>query len=172
MEYDIAIEIANETLELLRPHCYRCEIAGSLRRKKPEVKDIEIVAIPKPFDVGLFKTGLATVVNRWPKIKGTLTQWPPRKGESPCKYTQRLLPQGINLDLWFATEHNWGLIYATRTGSAEFSHKVLACGWVKQGYRSVDGYLTKDGKKYAVREEEELFALIGLPCVPPELRNI
>ena len=49
MNYDDANEIALRTLEELRPHCIRCEIAGSLRRLKPEVKDIEICAIPKPY---------------------------------------------------------------------------------------------------------------------------
>ena len=41
--YDEAYSIALVVLELLRPHCIRCEIAGSIRREKPEVKDIEIV---------------------------------------------------------------------------------------------------------------------------------
>jgi len=47
--------------------------------------------------------------------------------------------------------------YAIRTGSADFSHLVLAASWVKQGYKGDDGYLTRDGKKIAVKEEEDLF---------------
>ena len=65
MEYEVAIEIAEKVKALLLPHCERIEIAGSVRRKKPNVKDIEIVAIPKPFDTGLFESGIATVVNKW-----------------------------------------------------------------------------------------------------------
>src|SRR5688572_29668173 len=114
MEYQKAIIIAEKIIEELRPHCYRCEIAGSVRRRRSEVKDIEIVAIPKPFEIGLLESGIATVVNRWDKVKGTL----------PCRYTQRRLPEGIALDLFFADKTNWGLIYAIRTGSADFSHKV------------------------------------------------
>lgn len=41
--YAEAHSIALAVLELLRPHCIRIEIAGSIRREKPEVKDIEIV---------------------------------------------------------------------------------------------------------------------------------
>ncbi len=48
MQLDKALEIAEKTKELLAPYCERIEIAGSIRRKKPEVKDIELVAIPKP----------------------------------------------------------------------------------------------------------------------------
>lgn len=161
MKLEQALEIAEKVKALLAPHCERIEIAGSIRRKKPDVKDIEIVAIPKPFDTGLFESGIATVVNQWQKVKGEL----------PCKYTQRILPEGIKLDLFFAERGNWGLIYAIRTGSAEYSHKVLATEWVKRGYKSEGGYLVDNGKQIAVPEEEDLFRRIGVPFKAPELRS-
>jgi DNA polymerase/3'-5' exonuclease PolX len=161
MKLEQALEIAEKIKALLAPHCERIEIAGSIRRKKPDVKDIEIVAIPKPFDTGLFESGIATVVNKWQKVKGEL----------PCKYTQRILPEGIKLDLFFAEHGNWGLIYAIRTGSADYSHKVLANGWVKRGYKSEGGYLVANGKQIAVFEEEDLFNRIGVPFKAPELRS-
>ena len=161
MQLDKALEIAIKTKELLAPYCERIEIAGSIRRKKAEVKDIELVAIPKPYDVGLFENGIATVVNQWKKVKGEL----------PCKYTQRILPDGITLDLFFANQENWGLIYALRTGSADYSHKVLATGWVKLGYNSEGGQLSINGKEIKIPEEKDLFKLIGIPYIEPELRN-
>ena len=162
MKLQQAKEIALKTLEQLRSHCNRIEIAGSIRREKPEPNDIEIVAIPKPYDVGLFESGIATVVNCWEKVKGEL----------PCKYTQRILPEGIKLDLFFATPENWGLIFAIRTGSADFSYKVLASRWAKLGYKSVNGMLTRDGKTYPVLEEKDLFEMLGLEWVEPRLRVI
>ncbi len=161
MNYQSALKIANQVLDQLRPHCDRCEIAGSLRRGNAEVKDIEIVAIPKPYETGLFSSGIAPVVNQWTKIKGEL----------PCKYTQRMLPEGIKLDLFFAEPGNWGLIYAIRTGSAEYSHKVLASGWVKHGYHSHEGYLHKGKNKILTPAEEDLFKISGVPCVHPNLRT-
>lgn len=161
MKLEQALKTAEKVKALLTPHCERIEIAGSIRRKKPDVKDIEIVAIPKPFDVGLFQSGIATIVNQWQKVKGEL----------PCKYTQRILPEGIKLDLFFAERGNWGLIYAIRTGSADYSHKVLATEWVKRGYKSEGGYLVANGKQIAVPEEEDLFRLIGVPFIAPELRG-
>lgn len=162
MKLEQALEIAENVKALLAPHCERIEIAGSIRRKKPDVKDIEIVAIPKPYDIGLFESGIATIVNQWQKVKGEL----------PCKYTQRILPEGIKLDLFFAEPGNWGLIYAIRTGSADYSHKVLAKGWVRRGYKSKEGYLVANGKQINVPEEEDLFKLIGAKFVAPELRNL
>lgn len=161
MDLKTATAIAEKVKTELAPHCQRIEIAGSIRRKKPNVKDIEIVAIPKPYDVGLFESGIATVVNRWKKVKGEL----------PCKYTQRDLPEGIKLDLFFATPENWGAIFAIRTGSADFSHKVLATRWKKLGYTSSGGVLSRDGETIYIREERELFELLGLDWVEPENRE-
>jgi len=154
--------IALKVLEQLKPYCIRAEIAGSIRRKKSEVGDIEIVAIPKPYSVGLLEDGIASVINKWQKVKGEL----------PCKYTQRILPEGIKLDLFFAEEGNWGSVLAIRTGSADYSHRVLANGWVRQGFKSDGGYLFRDGEKYEIREEMDLFKLIGVPYVGPECRNL
>ena len=161
--YEEAKEIADKLIILLSPHCYRIEIAGSIRREKNIVGDVEIVAIPKPFQTGLFQDGIAEIVNQWQKVKGELEY-------GKTKYTQRILPEGIKLDLFFAEEGNWGLIFAIRTGSADYSHKVLANGWVKRGYKSEGGYLMQDGKRYEVREEKDLFERIGVPFVEPKYR--
>lgn len=156
-----AREIAEGVKAELAPHCVRIEIAGSIRRARPEIGDIEIVAIPEPYETGLFESGVAAVVNRWPKVRGEL----------PCKYTQRTLPGGIGLDLFFATAENWGLIWAIRTGSARFSHEVLARGWVAQGFKSVNGMLTKASVPFPVGEETQLFRLAGVPWTEPENRE-
>ena len=180
-----ADHIAGQIVEALSPHTERIAIAGSIRRRRPEPHDIEIVAIPKPYDVGLFKSGIATVVEDWPKVKGELGP--------ACKYTQRLVPVGgllavvrpyhergnalepekVKLDLFFATPANWGLILAIRTGSAAYSHKVLACGWRRRGYVSSGGVLCSDlfGER-EIREEEDLFRLLGIPWALPEQREV
>lgn len=160
MIYADAIKIAERVRLDLAPHCHRIAIAGSVRRKAAEVGDIEIVAIPKPYDVGLFSTGIAEIVNQWKKVRGEL----------PCKYTRRVLPDGIELDLFFATPLNWGYIFAIRTGSAAFS-KRLASGWSRYGYRGVDGMLVdRSGSPIHVREEHDLFELAGIEWIHPEDR--
>lgn len=160
--YAEALKIATTLMEELRPHCKRIAIAGSLRRKKKEVGDIELICIPLPYSTGLFNSGIATVINRFEKVKGEL----------PCKYTQRKLSEGINLDLFIVEEGNWGLQYAIRTGSADYSHKVLARGWVSNGYKSEGGYLYRDGERYECPEEEDLFKRAGVPLIPAEERNL
>lgn len=160
-----ALSIAERIKSEMAPHCERIEIGGSIRRKKPEVKDIEIIAIPKPYEIDMFESGLAAIVNQWEKVKGNMQY-------GKCKYTQRILPDGIKLDLFFAEPGNWGLIYAIRTGSADYSHRVLASGWVKRGYKSIEGYIHSGERKIETPEEEDLFRIANVKWVEPELRNL
>jgi DNA polymerase (family 10) len=162
MRLEKARAIAGCILEELSPHCERIAIAGSIRRQKALVGDIEIVAIPKPYDVGLFASGIATVVDQWPKVKGEL----------PCKYTQRMLPEGIALDLFFARPENWGLILAIRTGSADFSHHILAHGWSRRGFKSIDGMLhNRLGHPISTPEERDVFAISQVQWTEPQDRT-
>lgn len=163
--YEEALKIAEAALAELRPHCVRAEIAGSIRRKKSECGDIEIVAIPKPYKHGLFEDGMALVVNKWKKVKGEMEY-------GKTRYTQRILPEGIALDLFICKEENWGNIFAMRTGSADYSHKILASGWKDRWYVSIDVRITKDGEEYDLYDEEDLFRLVGIPYVDPEYRNL
>ena len=165
--------MADTVVELLRPHCIRIEIAGSIRRECEIVGDIEIVLIPKPYETGLFTSGLASVVNQWEKVKGELEF-------GKCKYTQRILPASIvgvegkrvALDLFIADVTNWGSIFAIRTGSAEYSHEILAKGWVSRGYKMEGGHLVYKGKVYDVLEEKDLFTRIGIPYCEPKNRHV
>lgn len=155
-------KVALEVVEQLKPFCSRIEIVGSIRRRRADPSDIDICLILKPDEIGIHQGGVAQVINQWRKIKGEL----------PCKYTQRQLPDGKKLDIYFTTEQNWGSILAIRTGSKEFSHNVLASRWVQFGYKSIDGYLTKGGKQVEVKEEKDLFELLHLSYVEPENRDL
>ena len=169
MERARALQIANEAKRMLAPFCERIEIAGSIRRLKPEVKDIELVCIPKTeAQQNLLQETLQE--NPVPGFIATVNQWEKVRGEPTGKYTQRLLPGGIALDLFITTPQSWGLIYAIRTGSADFSHKTLAVSWIKKGFHSKDGVLIRAGKHYHIREEQELFDIIGLPWIEPQNR--
>lgn len=160
-----ASEIAEDLLVQLAPHCTRIQIAGSIRRKKPQVGDIEILSIPKTQQTGLFDDVQSTcyevckIINSFEKIKGDPT----------ARYAQRVHPSGICIDFFLVNELNWGYQLAIRTGSAEFSFR-LACRWTQLGYHGHNGFLHKDGKVIPVREEIDLFNLLQLDWVEPEDR--
>ncbi len=159
-----ALDIAGGLIQQLEPHCEVIGLAGSIRRQRPTIGDIEIVCVPKPYDASpLFASGLATVVNQWPKVRGEL----------PCRYTQRLLPEGIPLDLFMVHPDGYGLQRAIRTGSADWCRTVLAPTWVRAGFHSEGGLLRRaDGSVVPTRTEPELFGLIGLRWVEPQDREV
>ncbi len=70
MELEKAQIIADQVKNKLAPFCERIEIAGSIRRRRPFVHDIDIVAIPGNQgqfitmlrDIGTFKIGGQKVI--------------------------------------------------------------------------------------------------------------
>lgn len=166
--YATAKKVADAVLELLKPYCTRIEIAGSIRRMNAMCGDIEIVCIPNPD----LRKEFATVVDQWAKLTGDALEG---KAMKRMVYYEDDEIKGIQvqLDLFTATVDNWGYIYAIRTGSADYSHKILANGWVKAGYHGSNGMLMDSrNNPIPVKEEQELFDLIGIAFKDPDKRNL
>ena len=190
--------LAAELVDAMRPFCERIEIAGSIRREKPEgIKDVEIVAIPKwerrlkpDAPQSLFDTEPSVRVNllhewalhqnpeqemapgvRWIKT-GTseIVDWLPKPDG---KYWRGLLPTGIKLDLFITTPEQWGTTFLIRTGSADFSHEIVTFARWKAGHTFAGGELvhTKTGRVVPTPEETDVFAALGLDFVPPAERT-
>lgn len=161
-----AQEIADSIVAELAPYCQpgKCVIAGSVRRCRSTIGDIEIVCLPLPYESApLLRSGIALVVEQWEKIKGEL----------PCRYTQRRHLSGMKVDLFMPDPRGFGLQLAIRTGSAAWSHHVLATAWVQAGYRS-EGGLLRDytGRVIPTPTEEALFETIGLKWTDPADREV
>lgn len=163
----IAEEQAQKLLQALKPFAGRIEVAGSIRRRRPVVHDVELVIIPDPSKL----IALHGFIKADPR-------WRIQKGKVGGKYIQfSRTPFSDQLDLFFASERNWGVIYAIRTGSAEFSHNVLAAGWKKKGFESKNGLLYEidptraDYPPVEIHEERDLFEFLGIKYVPPEARG-
>jgi len=170
MDYQQALDIAKKYLELFKPYCRRIEIAGSIRREKADVGDIELVAIPDTIEIP--KDLFTTKFMRHEQFIRLVNSLEKVRGDALGKYTQRILPEGIMLDLFMATEDNWGYILAIRTGSADYSRKVLARRWVEKGYHGMNGNLCKHGVPVPVKEEADLFKMLDIPYIHPRERNL
>ena len=48
MRLEQSQKLAQEIVDQIRPYCESVEVAGSIRRKKSEVHDVDVVLIPKP----------------------------------------------------------------------------------------------------------------------------
>jgi DNA polymerase/3'-5' exonuclease PolX len=116
MIYKDAIKLATQAVNELAPYCDRIAIAGSVRRQSVLCNDIEIVCTPKGVravygqDVQLFGDTVITVNHSaTPKeFIEVVNRLQKSKGEASGRYTQRLLPGGIKLDLFICTPDNWG----------------------------------------------------------------
>ena len=159
--------MANEIISILKPFCTRIEVAGSIRRSVAEVGDIDIVLIQHPFRLEQFLRTSARKHNII--IKNSLN---PKLKYGP-KYKQ-ILYKGNKIELWIADKNNWGLILAIRTGSANFSAKLLS-NWKKvtKGGESHLGMLhTASGKIIPVYEEDQMFQLCNMEWIDPSDRSL
>lgn len=142
--FPLASKCANYILELLKPHCEhnRIHIAGSIRRIKPEVKDIEIVCIPKKQIIsrGLFGEEEYEVCTAFINALAAITH-ETFKGIIGGRYMQIITNSkncpGIRLDLFMPQPEDYFRMYAIRTGSWEYSKDIIATAWKKKGWVGV-----------------------------------
>lgn len=200
MEYERAVTLASGLLAALAPSCHRIEVAGSVRRRKADVKDIELVAIPRwadrpvdgqalLFDAegGLFEEPVESVnllqeavqdladAGRLSVIKPNVDDVVAWHLEPQGRYWRLYLPRhNLKIDLFLATPETWGLVFTIRTGSAEFARAMLA-RWkqVSGGGYSQEARLWRPGARSPERtpEEDDVFRLCQVTYVPPDQRG-
>ncbi len=178
-----AIYLAKEWCELLRPGCVRIEPAGSVRRCKEEVHDIELVAIPEYSQgevIDLF--GATSRINKLEHVLGLLhdagkfsyqPQNPNERRANGEKYKKLFLPSGVQLDLFVVTPPaQWGYIFTIRTGSDAFSHWLVTKrkygGAMPSDCECKEGAVWRNGKIIPMPEEIDLFNLCGVWYEPYE----
>lgn len=176
MNFDEANDIAHCVMNAVAPVCNRIEIAGSIRRRKDIVKDIELVAQIQSYD-SLFEA-LQTQGMFIKPGTSEIIAWPPKHGN---KYVRMMLPQNIKLDFFIATPHNWGPLFMMRTGSAAGPHgnpfdgfvPAMFSAWKKVsggGYMSGCMPTLPDGTSLVVPEEADFFELCNVSWIEPQDR--
>lgn len=171
MEHGAAFFIADELLRTLRSSCERIEIAGSIRRAKKDVKDIELIAIPlfMPDLLGETLLDHSLDVFNWASV-GVLV-------EGKHKMKKIDLHSGIRLDLFIVTPPaQWGVQMVIRTGPADFSQwmvtKKSLGGALPDHYFVKDGAVWDgvDGGKFHLPEEKDFFRLCEMKWIEPGQR--
>lgn len=158
---------AVDVLDDLRDLCARIELAGSLRRGKAYVKDVEIVALPshKPTLLARLDTWVAT----GKVAKAVYPDGSHRWGE---KY-RGFVYGGIRFELFTADADNWGYILWLRTGPGDANQYVMQQLIAQQApYRPSEGYWQADGQRIRTAEEADVFALLNMPVLAPEQRTL
>ena len=172
LKLEIALDAANEIIKTIRPVCQRIEIAGSLRRKKEQVGDIELVAVPD-YQLDLFGDGFysaAPIADRLQQAGFAMD----KDGEKYKKFFY--VRYQVWVDLFLTTPEQWGLIYMIRTGSADFSRMMVTPrnqgGHMPSNLRVKDGMVWRGETPLPMYEEEELFATWGMKYIEPRNRII
>lgn len=142
----------------------RCEVAGSLRRKKEIIGDIDIVVSAGQKDrQKIFKAFVSH-----PSVESIIGQ-----GETKASV---LLKSGINCDMRIVgdAEYPFALNYFTgsKEHNVEMRSRARKMGWSLNEYAFTKIEGEKGVKRPPVcREEDDIYASLGLAYVPPELRE-
>jgi len=135
----------------------RISPAGSLRRGKETIGDIDI---------------LVSSANSHP-IMDAFVQLSPveevlAKGETKSSILTR---QGLQMDLRVVLPDSFGAALQYFTGSKPHNINLRERA-IKRGLKINEyGVFTQSGKKLGGKEEEEVYNLLDLPLIPPELRE-
>lgn len=191
----LAIDVAKELEPLLSPFCSRLAIAGSVRRGKDMVGDLEILFVSQteqrpnpdslfgePVEVQLALEALDEMVRQRiilprPKCDGTRTWGSAIRLAAHCFTT-------LPVDFFRATEESWFNLLVCRTGGAQTNMEIASrakermlqwnpsidcAGFTMLNTRGGDG---KGGRQQIrVSSEEDVFATVGMEYLPPHRRK-
>jgi len=152
----ISLEI-KEYLKATAP-VNRIEVAGSIRRWKETVRDIDILCTAKD------PHAVMKIFAAMPDIRQVLMKGPTKSSV--------LTKPGIQVDLRVVEEDSFGSALAYFTGSKEHNIRLRELA-VRAGLKLNEYgiFREKDNKKLGGRYEEDIYTVLGLQYVPPELRE-
>jgi len=178
LDRELMLLMAQRYLHLLEPVCSRIEIAGSIRRHKSLVKDIEFVVIEKCpgacfQTLSEYRSQTRTVpTDFWVRKGARYLHFRDRRQVSSLK-SQVCIP----VDLFLSQPDYWGWTFFIRTGSQEWN---LACmqHLHSLGLNMKDNRVfsppvhggTKGGIFHPTQEEQDIFDLMRIPFVEPQRR--
>lgn len=185
-EREAALKVAQEIYDMLSPFCERCKVAGSLRRGKRFVSDIEFLFIPKrvPDPEMLFNSMLAAsdmisladnLLNRLER-DGVLKRRVGENGSTAWGPQNKLavhVESGIPVDFFSTTEERWPVSLVIRTGGKQ-TNLMLTMGANKKGLKLNaygEGFTNLNtGERIPCLTEEDVFRIAGVPFRRPEFR--
>jgi DNA polymerase (family 10) len=156
----LALDTAEEIVAELSAvtGCRRCTYAGSLRRMRETVGDLDVLVAAKrsaPFMEALCALPVTAEVI----ARGT-------------KKTSVRTARGLQVDLRVLPPESWGAGLQYFTGSKAHNIRTRTIA-VHQGLKLSEYGLfdAESGESVASRTEEEVYARLGLPWIPPALRE-
>jgi DNA polymerase (family X) len=134
----------------------QCEIAGSYRRRAETVGDLDILVTCKP------GTPIVDRFVSYLDVREVLAKGPTRASVR--------IRSGLQVDLRVLEPASYGAGFHYFTGSKAHNIAVRRIGQ-DRGLKVNEYGVYQDDHQVAGATEEEVFAAIGLPWIPPELRE-
>ena len=153
---------AEPVAEALREHLAattgveRVEIAGSYRRRKETVGDLDILAIAAPD---------SPVMDRFTTFEAVA-----RVHSKGTTRSTVHLRSGLQVDLRVVAPQSYGAALQYFTGSKAHNIAVRRLA-VKRGLKINEYGIFRGSRRIGGAEEEEVYASVDLPWIPPELRE-
>jgi DNA polymerase (family 10) len=156
------------------PGVVRAEIAGSLRRRRETIGDVDIVAAAKDMSAG------ESIGSQFAKLPGVVQIIVAGPSKTSVK-----IANGMQVDLRLVPEENFGAALLYFTGSKEHNVKIRSLALKKKMTLSEWGLYKLDEydkakkevaqpppiKPVAGKSEEEIYKKLGLDYVEPEIRE-
>lgn len=147
------------------PGVERLDVAGSYRRRRESVGDIDLLACTSD------PAALASALTGYDEVREVL-------GSGETK-TSVLLASGLQVDLRTVAAESFGAAQLYFTGSKEHNvalrQRALERGWHLNEYGLFDGgkpgKAREGGTRLAGADEAEVYARLGLAFIPPVLRE-
>jgi DNA polymerase (family 10) len=135
----------------------RLEIAGSLRRMRQTIGDLDLVGSAE--DHGT----VMEFFTSQPEVDDILSR-------GDLKSSIRL-KSGIQIQLWLLPKEKFGSLLQFVTGSKDHNVRLREFALKRGLSLSERGFVTKDLKEILCGEEELVYTTLGLPFIPPEMRE-
>ncbi|MED7951367.1 DNA polymerase/3'-5' exonuclease PolX [Streptomyces sp. BE303] len=157
---DVATAQAEQIVAALAavPGCTRCTYAGSLRRMRETVGDIDVLATAED------SAPLMAALTGLPQVADVIAGGPTK--------TSIRTTDGLQVDLRVVPEEDWGAALVYFTGSK--AHNIRLRTIAVRAGRKLSEYGLFDaesGEKIASATEEEVYGALGLPWIAPPLRE-
>jgi DNA polymerase (family 10) len=157
---DVALKLAEELIAGLS-ECKAIQeltYCGSLRRMRETIGDIDILAASKDVEV------VMNAFDALPGVERTIA-----RGDTKMSV---ITGKGVQVDLRVVPHDAWGAALIYFTGSKAHNIKIREMA-VKRGWKLSEYGLFKveTDKKMVAKTEEAVYAKLGLPWIPPTLRE-
>lgn len=167
MPYHTASIVAGAVYTYLKPFCTKIQLAGSLRRKEPSIKDFDFVVVASPDEIKMALNNVTLADG----ITVRVLQGHEKKIMCELDINIPGYQELRHMDVTFTTSESFGNNVNYLTGSRDFNISLRALA-LQHGFTVNEHFTTRlsNGQQMSSAEETDLYNLLAIPFVPPECR--